>query len=126
MRLADFILANVEPILAEWEAYARSIWPSSAAATVEPEELRDDAEHLLRSTVVDMQSDQTAAQQSDKSKGQGSGGQHSDVVDRASHVHAVGRVGSGFDLASVVAEYRALRASVIRLWRKSEPAPDLH
>ena len=32
---------------------------------------------------------------------------------------------SGFDLWAVVAEYRALRASVLRLWRESEPAPDL-
>ena len=28
---------------------------------------------------------------------------------------------SGFDLAAVLAEYRALRASVIRLWRESDP-----
>ena len=32
---------------------------------------------------------------------------------------------SGFDLWAVVAEYRALRASVLRLWRESGPAPDL-
>ena len=32
---------------------------------------------------------------------------------------------SGFDMWAVVAEYRALRASVLRLWRDSEPAPDL-
>ena len=29
MRLADFILANIEPILVEWEAFARSIWPGA-------------------------------------------------------------------------------------------------
>ena len=29
MRLTDFIDANVEPILAEWEVFARSIWPNS-------------------------------------------------------------------------------------------------
>ena len=67
MRLADFILANVEPILAEWEAFARSIWPNGA--TADPAELRDDAEDILRATVLDMQSDQTAAQQTEKSKG---------------------------------------------------------
>ena len=32
---------------------------------------------------------------------------------------------SGFDLWAVIAEYRALRASVLRLWRESGPAPDL-
>ena len=72
MRLADFILANVEPILAEWEAFARSIWPSGA--TAEPAELRDDAEDILRATALDMQSDQTSAQQAEKSKGAGRAG----------------------------------------------------
>jgi hypothetical protein len=41
MRLADFILQNIEPILAEWEAFARSIWPGQAA---DPATLRDHAE----------------------------------------------------------------------------------
>ena len=42
-------------------------------------------------------------------------------MNRASRMHAVGRLGSGFDLSAVVAEYRALRASVIPLWRESGP-----
>ena len=29
-------------------------------------------------------------------------------------------------MATVIAEYRALRASVIRLWRESEPVTDLN
>ncbi len=32
---------------------------------------------------------------------------------------------SGFDVSAVIAEYRALRASVLRLWRASGPTPDL-
>ena len=44
MRLADFILANVEPILVEWESFARSIWPSGA--TADPAEVRDEAEYF--------------------------------------------------------------------------------
>ena len=44
---------------------------------------------------------------------------------RASSSHGAGRVASGFDLWAVIAEYRALRASVLRLWRESGPAPDL-
>lgn len=105
MRLADFILANVESILAEWEVFARSIWPGAA---VDPAELRDDAENILRATVSDMQIDQTAAHQSDKSKGRGPGGKYSRGVNRASETHAIARVVSGFDLGAVVAEYRAL------------------
>ena len=123
MRLADFITANVEPILAEWETFARSIWPSGA--TAEPAELRDDAEGILRATVLDMRSDQTRAQQAEKSKGAGGPGDESGGLKRASSSHGAGRVASGFDVSAVIAEYRALRASVLRLWRDSGPSPDL-
>jgi signal transduction histidine kinase len=121
MRLADFILTNVEPILVNWEAFARTVWPG---VQTDPRELRDHAADILRATAWDMQSAQTDAQQSDKSKGDGDAGTDSARVDGASDVHAIGRVRSGFDLLAVVAEYRALRASVIRLWRGSTPAPD--
>ena len=123
MRLADFILANVEPILAEWESFARSIWPNGA--TADPAELRDDAEDILRATALDMQSDQTGAQQAEKSKGASRAWDEGGGLTRASSSHGAGRVASGFDLWAVVAEYRALRASVLRLWRESGPAPDL-
>ena len=95
MRLADFILANIEPILMEWEAFARSIWPGAAAT--DPATLRDDAEDLLRATAADMKSDQTATQQSDKSRGKGSGGSQIDRIDRASDAHGEERHSSGFD-----------------------------
>jgi signal transduction histidine kinase len=36
--------------------------------------------------------------------------------------HGVDRAGSGFDLAELVSEYRALRGSVLSLWRGSRPA----
>ncbi|CAA9385443.1 MAG: hypothetical protein AVDCRST_MAG64-895 [uncultured Phycisphaerae bacterium] len=122
MRLADFILANLEPILVEWEAFACGIWPGPER---DPRELRDHAADILRATAWDMKSAQTSSQQSDKSKGEGHAGRYSRRIDGASDVHAVGRVRSGFDLMAVVAEYRALRASVIRLWRESGPGPDL-
>src|SRR4051812_5146213 len=121
MRLSDFIAANTEAILAEWEIFARSIQPGEKMDTVA---LRDHADQILRATARDMNSLQTAAEQSDKSKGESEGGADSFRVDGASEVHAVARVHSGFDLLSVVAEYRALRASVIRLWRESQPASD--
>jgi hypothetical protein len=123
MRLADFILANVEPILAEWETFARGIWPGAAA---DPATLRDHAEDILRATARDMKSAQTAARQSDKSQGEDRGGEGSARLEEASAVHAVVRVASGFDLLLVVAEYRALRASVIRLWQESGREPDRH
>jgi signal transduction histidine kinase len=123
VRLADFILANVETILVEWESFARMIWPSGA--TADPDELRDEAEDLLRATVADMRSDQTVAQQAEKSKGRSDSWNERGGLTGASSAHGSGRAVSGLDLWAVVAEYRALRASVLRLWRESGPAPDL-
>jgi signal transduction histidine kinase/ActR/RegA family two-component response regulator len=117
------MLANVEPILLEWESFARSIWPNGT--TADPAELRDEAEDILHATAMDMQSDQTGAQQAEKSKGASRAWDGGAGLTRASATHGSGRVASGFELWAVIAEYRALRASVLRLWRESEPAPDL-
>lgn len=121
MRLAEFILDNIEPIMAEWETFARSIWPRDNG---DPAELRDDATGMLMATVEDMRAEQSENQRHRKSEGRGHHTAHSQEVDSAAARHAVQRVHSGFDLPSLVAEYRALRASVIRLWRDSDP--DLH
>src|SRR5688500_15462026 len=120
MRLADFILENVEPILAEWEVFARSLSPGAKMNSLA---LRDHAQDILLATVRDMNSEQTGAQQSDKSRGQGNNGQDSVALNGASDLHAVGRLSSGFDLMEVISEYRALRASVLRLWHDSSPRP---
>lgn len=123
MRLADFILANVEPILAEWEAFARSLLPGENMTVVA---LRDDAGSILRATARDMQDRQSPQQQASKSKGDGgAGGAASDRLDDASDLHGAERVGSGFHITDVVSEYRALRASVLRLWRESLAQPGL-
>jgi hypothetical protein len=116
MRLGDFILANIEPILAEWETFARGIWPGPGT---DPVELRDHAEAILGATVRDMAAPQSDGQQSEKSKGRGDDGHNSAEMVHASVQHADARVVSGFNLNDVVAEYRALRGSVLRLWRKS-------
>ena len=121
MRLAEFILANTDAILAEWDVFARTIWPEAEASQ---ESLRDHAGEILRAAARDMQVPQTQAEQQDKSQGQGEPGRHSDGLDSASLVHARGRVESGFSLPTLVAEYRALRASVVRLWSISGHAPD--
>ncbi len=121
MRLGDFILSNSDVILADWDVFARQIWPVAEAT---PEALRDHAREILRAAAKDMQSAQTSTQQTHKSRGQGDVGQSGTVLDTASTDHAIGRVTSGFSLPEVIAEYRALRASVIRLWIESAPSPD--
>jgi len=132
MRLAEFILSNIEPILMEWEVFARGITPG---AKMDALALRDHAPDILLATVQDMNSSQSATERSAKSRGHGhqkhdgDGAAHRGAgtgLNGASELHAIGRLGSGFDLMEVVSEYRALRASVLELWRDSAPQPDPH
>ncbi|MDB5298045.1 MAG: histidine kinase, partial [Phycisphaerales bacterium] len=81
MRLAEFILGNVEPILAEWEGFARGIWPGGET---DPAALRDHAGDILRAAAADKRADQTPAERTDKTKGEGRGVAGSAGVDRAS------------------------------------------
>jgi signal transduction histidine kinase len=67
-----------------------------------------------------MKSTQQPGEQSAKSRGEG---ENDAELNHLSRSHADGRVDSGFKLVLLVAEYRALRASVIRLWRESLPNP---
>ncbi len=119
MRLADFILANVEPILAGWEVFARSI---GAGEHLDQLALRDHAPQILQATARDMKSPQTAAERVNKSEGRSHTGEDSEALDGASTAHAVERLGLGFDMLEVMSEYRALRASVLQLWHASSPA----
>lgn len=115
MRLHEFIPANMEKILQQWEDFARDIWPGDLPNV---RILRDHAEEMLDALVVDMQSEQTEVQRREKSTGHGDGSLSSKSVDRSSTRHAEARVESGFDLRALVSEYRALRASILYLWGK--------
>lgn len=109
MRLSQFILANIEPILTEWEAFAKSLPPGQG---MNVEDARNDAERMLRFVAADMESAQTEGQQAVKGRGeQGVASENS-----AAHAHGRMRLIQAFDLAQMVSEFRALRASVIRLW----------
>jgi signal transduction histidine kinase len=120
MQLAEFIQTHIEQIIAEWEAFARTTAPGEKMGTLA---LRDHAQDILEATVRDMQAAQSGRERSQKSQGHGVPGLESDRLEGASAVHGLGRVASGFDLMEVVSEYRALRASVLRLWRESAPNP---
>jgi signal transduction histidine kinase len=121
MRLADFILSNSEPILAEWEVFARSI---GAGEHLDQLALRDHAGQILHATARDMNVARTASERAGRSKGAKPAGTDSDALDGASDMHAVDRLSLGFDMLEVMSEYRALRASVLRLWHESGPGPD--
>ncbi|MGE5384717.1 MAG: ATP-binding protein [Betaproteobacteria bacterium] len=119
MRLADFILHDMKSILTQWEAFARTQLP--AAAEMGSLELRDHAEQILQAIAKDLRTPQTREEQSQKSMGLAP--KLADAPETAAQTHALLRARSGFNMTQLAAEYRALRASVLRLWM-DEFAPD--
>lgn len=117
MRLAEFILRNTEAILAEWESFAATLLP--AAANLTSLALRDHAQQILEAVAQDLATPQTRDEQSEKSKGQAP--RAADAPETAAQTHAVLRAQGGFDVIQLVAEYRALRASILRLWTDAGP-----
>ena len=120
MKLAKFIQDNLEIILQEWETFAQTLLP--AAASMSTAALRDHARQILMAVAADMQTDQTSGEQKEKSLGQGADAPGE--PDSAATIHGELRHDVGFDLVQLVAEYRALRASVLRLWGRQGHAPD--
>ncbi|MGD9945906.1 MAG: ATP-binding protein [Burkholderiaceae bacterium] len=112
MRLAEFIRQNMPRILKEWESFAGTLLP--AAAEMNSLALRDHAPQILEAVAKDLTTEQTREQQSEKSKGRAP--KVAGAPETAAQMHAVLRARSGFDINQLVAEYRALRASVLRLW----------
>lgn len=112
MRLADFILTEIDAIVAEWEAFAATRLP--AAQRMTQLALRDHAEQILRAVARDLSQAQTTAEQSAKSRGMAP--RLADAPETAAETHGLLRAKSGFDINQMASEYRALRASVLRLW----------
>jgi signal transduction histidine kinase len=113
MRLSKFITENMEEILVEWESFAKTIHPASK--TMDSLTLRDHAKLILEAAAKDIETFQTDAEQSDKSKGLAEGLAGKET---AATTHGALRHIAGFDLEQLGSEYRALRASVISLWKR--------
>ena len=116
MRLAEFIVANREPILAEWESFARTCAPASGSMNITA--LRDHAGEMLTAIAEDLKTPQDDVEQSEKSKGNAQAPVAAGKT--AAEKHGADRAESGFTTDQMVSEYRALRASVIRLWTESQ------
>jgi signal transduction histidine kinase len=114
MRLSEFIRARPDAIEREWEKFAGTLTPFAPTSnfSISSYDLRG----ILRAIADDMESPQTFAQQREKSQGKAA---YEDALDRITGEHASLRLDSGFNLEHVVAEYRALRASVLWLWSET-------
>ena len=112
MKLAKFITENPEGILQEWDDFAETYL--AEAADMSRTQLRDHLSEMLVTIAADLNRSQTANDQSEKAKGL----QPLPTSITAASLHGLDRLAAGFSLNSIVAEYRALRASVTRLWIK--------
>src|SRR6185369_5724098 len=68
MRLSEFIMTNLEEIVTEWESFASTVLPEKQ---FDRATLRDDAAQILSTIAQDMETPQTASQQTEKSQGLG-------------------------------------------------------
>ncbi|WP_166209942.1 sensor histidine kinase [Cognatiluteimonas telluris] len=110
MKLSRFITTHMEQILEEWEAFAKEI-PTTSKMSIS--DLRDHAKQMLQACAADLDTWQSAAEQASKSKGE-------EAVPKAGTAairHGLGRLESGYSVAELISEFRALRASVLRLWQ---------
>jgi signal transduction histidine kinase len=117
-RLAQFIRNNTERILGEWEAFARAL---PIGGTMDVEALRDHAAQMLEVIALDLESPQTDSQQDSKARGQSDADKSHTLT--AAQEHGAGRADSGFSVSQMVSEFRALRASVTRLWLAEQRDP---
>ena len=113
MKLSAFINDSLDEIVADWEAFARTL---PAGQTMSALALRDHSREILLAIAKDMelrQSPQERAAQSQEI-----------VPDEASATSAAAEHGAlrqmaGFDLVQLFAEFRAMRASVMAFWQRS-------
>jgi len=110
--IAEFIRTNKEAIVREWEVFARTLPMGEDMNTVA---LRDHAVEMLDVIVRDLETQQSAAETDAKAKGRTDRRIRSGLS-TAAEQHGAGRAESGFDISQMVGEFRALRASVVRLW----------
>lgn len=111
MKLADFIERNRDAVVEESVEYAATLSPLEGLGV---EVLRDHIPLILDAVVLDLRTPQNRAQSRVKSRGEGA------LRDRqqetAAHIHGNLRAQVGLSIEQLVAEYRALRASVLRRW----------
>jgi diguanylate cyclase (GGDEF)-like protein/PAS domain S-box-containing protein len=96
-------------ILDEWEKFAGEI-PS--ASNLSPDALRGHARGMLEAIAIDLEKSQSPVQQDLKAKGRGP----PPAQETHAELHGSARVAAGFNVNETMAEFRALRASVLRLW----------
>ena len=113
MKLHKFIQNNLDAIVAEWQAFARTLLP--AAKTMSNLALREHCREILLAIIKDMQ---TGASTDKPSNLAGLVDAYPAASETVAAAHGALRHAAGFDLVQLVGEFRAMRSSVFRLWHR--------
>ena len=111
MKFAQFIKNHKKDITNEWVKFAKD--NINGVNKLKPEEVRDHISQMLDRIVENMETSETDAQQEKKSKGNK---RTLSGDSKAANQHGEQRADVGFNLMELSSEFRALRASVLRLW----------
>jgi len=111
MSLSAFIRLHMTEILAEWTAFAKKADPTGGRMS--DLALTDHAKAILCAIAIDIETHQSKQQQYEKSQGDDV---DFDEKESAAAVHGRLRQASNFSLLQLSSEFRALRATVLRLW----------
>jgi diguanylate cyclase (GGDEF)-like protein/PAS domain S-box-containing protein len=120
MKLSAFIVDNIELIIQEWENFAKTIFPENQKINVK--ELRDHAKKMLMRIVNDMDKPQSKSEQEEKSKGRA---MKKYKVSPAEE-HGGARLAEGYSMNNLISEFRALRASVMKIVSNSSRKTPLY
>jgi signal transduction histidine kinase len=110
--LSEFIRSHSAEILSAWDEFAATVSHDGAALSAGA--LRDHAAEILRTIAADLAQPQSPQQQDAKAKGNAPPSRFPTPAE----IHADFRMGAGFAVDAMITEYRALRASVLKIWAK--------
>ncbi|HSI70884.1 MAG TPA: sensor histidine kinase [Gillisia sp.] len=111
MKFTHFIKNHKEDITDEWVKFAQD--NIEGINKLNLVEVQDHIKQMLDRIVESMETSETDAEQEKKSKG------NKNMLSgesKAAHQHGEQRADVGFDIMELSSEFRALRASVLRLW----------
>ncbi|MBT2325738.1 HAMP domain-containing histidine kinase [Variovorax paradoxus] len=109
MNIATFLETAAGRILSDAATYARTL---PALANAEEAVLRDHLPELLQAITADLGRPQSRTESIQRSHGDAPAADH----ETAAQAHGLARAQSGITTSQLVAEYRALRSSVLRLY----------
>lgn len=114
MRLATFLEAARDQILEESVAFAKTI---PALRLTSEKALRDHLPQVLEAISADLRSAQSRTQSIAKSQGDAPASSSR----TSAQTHGLMRAQDGINVEQLVAEFRALRSSVLRQWAEAHP-----